>query len=236
MDSLTLKGDTPIVQVTDSAHQLRREILTESRQVVEVKNTFDQAVAAESLTNINKLTKEIEAARKDVKSPVLELGRDIDSAAKVFNAELVAESRRVGSLLSSYMEAERVKADQARRRAEEEQRKILAEQELKERKAMEAAKEDGKFIERHEKIERETAERLRDSQQNQVVASAPKPEGVSLRQTWKYEIIDIGELAKARPELVTYEPNRGAINAIVKAGARNIPGVRIYSETTTITK
>lgn len=234
--TLILRGETPLVEITRDALELKSTLIKEAESVTSITSSFQQEIAADTLGQINDLIRGVEDARKEVKAPVLDLGRGIDSAAKSFSAELLCESKRIGSLVASYIQAERVKAEQARRRAEEEERKIIAEQQIREQKAMEEAKVDGKFIDRVEVIERDTAERIRDVRQNQVVASAPTPEGVSIRETWRYEVVDLAELASKRPELVVIEPNRGAINAMVKAGARSIPGVKIFAETTTITK
>ena len=55
----------------------------------------------------------------------------------------------------------------------------------------------------------------------------PEHKGTSIRKVWRYEVIDLTQLPD---QYVVREPNRAALNAAVLAGAREIPGVRIYED------
>lgn len=63
-----------------------------------------------------------------------------------------------------------------------------------------------------------------------VATIAPtKPEGVAVRQSYKFEVTDIKALFKARPDLCVIEPNNAAIRAQIPHN-QNIPGLRIWQE------
>ena len=59
--------------------------------------------------------------------------------------------------------------------------------------------------------------------------AAIKPEGVALRQLWKFEVVDIRALFKARPDLCVIEPNNASIRAQIPYN-QSLPGLRIWQE------
>ena len=59
--------------------------------------------------------------------------------------------------------------------------------------------------------------------------AAIKPEGVALRQSWKFEVVDINALFMARPDLCVIEPNNAGIRAQIPHN-QSLPGLRIWQE------
>jgi hypothetical protein len=60
-----------------------------------------------------------------------------------------------------------------------------------------------------------------------TVPEAPEHSGTSIRKVWKYEVLDVNQLPG---QYVIRSENRPALTAAVAAGARDIPGVRIYED------
>ncbi|MFM8357981.1 MAG: hypothetical protein ACKOET_05445, partial [Verrucomicrobiota bacterium] len=67
------------------------------------------------------------------------------------------------------------------------------------------------------------------------LAAAPvpvaKPKGLSVTPTLRFEVTDVLVLFTARPELVDLVPKTAAINAALRGGDREIPGLRVWEET-----
>lgn len=76
---------------------------------------------------------------------------------------------------------------------------------------------------------RADAAQLQLSVQSREKAPA-KPKGISSRQVWKFEVVDIRALYAERPDLVTLEPKGREIERVVSAGVE-LPGVRAWKET-----
>jgi hypothetical protein len=112
-------------------------------------------------------------------------------------------------------ERERIAAAQEAARVESERKSLLAQQE---RSRVQAQQE---------------AERLAEQSRLSVPIVQAKAEGVSSRKVWKFDVLDIRELAKHSPGLVRMEPDAKAINLVIADGSRAIPGLRIYETTET---
>jgi hypothetical protein len=101
------------------------------------------------------ILKQIEAERERAKSPILSLGRGIDSAAQSLMAPLRHEIERLEKLIRAHAEAKEFerqeavrKAEQARREKEAEEKRRLVELE-KERQRLEIAKRNAIGLEEH---------------------------------------------------------------------------------------
>lgn len=216
----------PEIELTPAAFNARSIALAAAAQVKEIASVTDLDNAATALTTIKSLTKSVEESRKEVKAPVLDVGRRIDAVAKDYLATLEAEAKRLSTLVGTYQEAERRKAERIRQ--EEAQRQAAAIAEMQ--KTQDAAMEAGD-VEAADAARAKAADIIADSQLNVIAAEGPKADGVVTRTSWKFEMTDATALYKARPELCIIEPNNAAIRAIVKAtkGAA-IPGLRIWQE------
>lgn len=64
-----------------------------------------------------------------------------------------------------------------------------------------------------------------------VPAKSKKVGGLAVATVWRFEVLDLATLYASRPELCRLEENTAAINAVIRAGARAIPGLRIFDET-----
>lgn len=205
------------VTLLPDAQETRNLLLNQARTVTTVDDEFTAECAADVLKNLSAAVRDMEAARKVVKAPVLDLGKRIDSVAKNWATGLQAEEKRIKRVLGDYQAAERRKREEAERAARE------AEAEAK-RKAEEALAAGD--VEAASKAADEVA-----ASKAQVAASSHKIEGVSVRETWKFEVVDVEALFKAAPHLCKIEPNNGLIRETIKVD-QSIPGLRIWKEAT----
>ena len=203
------------VVLAESALELRNNLLQQAQGVTAVVDALDAEFAASVLKDITSATKDVENARKSVKAPVLDLGKRIDETAKEFSGELDVEKQRISGLLGTYEAAERKKQQEAERRAraEEASRMMAAEEAAKsgDENAMADAAQDIAEI------------------RGQVSASAHRPSGTVVRETWQFEVTDIKTLYAAAPHLCNIEPNGSAIRAVIKHN-QDIAGLRIWKE------
>lgn len=57
-----------------------------------------------------------------------------------------------------------------------------------------------------------------------------KVAGQVVKPVWKFDVVNIWELVRARPDLVRVEPNTSAINEAIAQGLREAKGIRIYED------
>lgn len=112
------------ISISQNVFDKKFELLGCSSAITAVRSFEDQESATQALNSISKLLKDVEAARKAVKSPVLELGKKIDELAKNFTGELESEKNRISRLIGNFVaEQERKRFEEERRLREEAERK-----------------------------------------------------------------------------------------------------------------
>jgi len=222
----------PEIELTPAAFNARSVALLASGNVKAIASVADLDQAAAALTTVVSLVRSVESSRKEVKAPVLEVGKRIDSVAKEYLAPLEAEKSRLETLVGSYQEAARRKAEKEREEAAKEQAAALEKMQEKQAAALAAGDEEAADAARAE-----AADAIAASQLAVIEAEGPKIEGVSTRTAWKFEVTDINALFAARPELCIVSENGPAIRAILKPNAgKPIPGLRIWQAASAIVR
>ena len=216
----------PEIELTPAAFNARSVALAASGQVKAITCVADLDNAASALNTVVSLVRSVEASRKDVKAPVLDVGRRIDQVAKEYLEPLEGEKRRLETIVGSYQEAARRKAEKEREEAARAQAAALAEMQEKQAEALAAGDEEAADAARAE-----AADKIAESQLKVIEAEGPKLDNITTRTSWKFDVTDIEALFKARPELVLLAPNNPAIRAVVKtSNGKPIPGLRIWQE------
>jgi hypothetical protein len=216
----------PEIDLSPAAFNARARALLASGNIKAIVSVADLDQAAAALTAITSLTRSIEGSRKEVKAPVLEVGKRIDSVAKDYLAPLEDEAKRLSIIVGSYQEAALRKAEKEREEAAKAQAAALAEMQEKQSAALEAGDAEAADAARAE-----AADKIAASQLKVIEAEGPKADGIVTRTSWKFDVTDIQALYKARPELCVISPNNAAIRAIVKASnGAAVPGLRIWQE------
>lgn len=226
--ALTLNGlQNAQIDILPEVFTRRDVAVLEARQITSIGDAFEAECAADALRGVSTIAKEIEAARKIVKDPVLALGKKIDETAKTFVSDLLTEEARLQRLLGDHQAAEQRKADKLRREAQEEADRLAREAATAAR-AAERATNDAQA----EQAQQAAAVAEVAAVEARVAVAEIKreaPSGTVLRQTYKFEVDDIKALFKARPDLCVIEPNGAAIRAQIPHN-QQIPGLRIWCE------
>lgn len=244
--ALTVAGINAVqVTVDPAAYQTRYALLFDARAVTAVDSEFAQDLAVGTLKDLKTLLKLVEDSRKEVKAPVISLGRSIDTEATKFCEPLEAEANRLARLIASFQERQRLAAENAERLRQAELARIEQERRAAEEAARKAAAEaQAKATSTAEAVEaerkarlaaQEAEEKAKQEKARAFLAAAPvpvaKPKGLSVTPTLRFEVTDVLVLFTARPELVDLVPKTAAINAALRGGDREIPGLRVWEET-----
>lgn len=192
----------------------------------------------QTVIQIRACMKKIEDAHTTAKAPYLEGGRVIDKAKKELMAPLEAAKSKIEGKQQVYLRAQ-ARADQERREKQEaEERRIQAENERRQREHEEAVRRAQEEAEAAGKPVEEVA----PPEPVYIAPPAPKPiergiirgaEGAAIsgRKVWKSEVQDYAaafSMVASNPKV--REAIDQAIAAIVRAGVREIAGVRIWED------
>jgi len=191
-----------------------------------------EAAAAEAARQAEIRRLERERMRAEIEAKLRAEAAEREQNAEIRRIEEAARKERE--------EAERKLAAARSAKAKEAQRAAMAEQAERQRVERES-------LERAAEIQRATAEAVRLERERVAfveserlarlpAAKIEKTVGVSVRGTWDFELIDIHQLYKANPGLVTMEPRRAEILNIIKSDQREIAGLRIFKTTKVIPK
>lgn len=234
---LATGADNILVSVSPEFNEKRETALDLTALVINVESDAQAKEAIEAAQVAKGLIKAVEDQRVLIKAPFLKAGKDIDEAAKSGIAPLVKEVSRVEALVGSYelkkrqaIQAEQDRIARENRAREDAARKAREEAEEAARKAANA-----KSAAARKKAEEEAAAARRRALAAEVAAAeveeAPEDakgiEGASVTETFTIEITDIAALYKAHPNAVKLEARLSVLNDMVKAGAREIPGVKL---------
>jgi hypothetical protein len=239
MNTSLIKLDlvSPSISVSDAARTERDALLVVAHNVSVVATPEAAESAAETLKEIKTFTRSLETSRTEVKQPVLEIGRRIDSLAKEITAELETEAGRISKLLGAYQAEQFRKEEEARRRAYEEEQRILAEAARKAQEAAEHSRNQASFDKKLETINEAATAQIAESKAA-VAKAAPRTfAGTATREEICFEVLDVEALYRAMPLLVTLQPNNTAIRGVLKAYPdKPLPGVRVWKESKMIVR
>lgn len=228
--------NAPAVTIDQSAIAMRQSAIQDAREIKTIQSPGDVALATEVVRSLKQLSSACETARTQIKAPVLDLGRQIDAKAKEFSAELDAESSRILRMVGSYQaEQEHIREAELRKQQQERER-IERERIEAERKAIEEAK--GAQTEQQLELAERKVEQAAVVAEQQKAAIAPVQTvqtvaGLSVKPVKKFEVVDLRRLYEFNPQFVELSAKASVINAALKAGATDIPGLRIYEDVST---
>ena len=223
---LEIKGiQNADIIVSESYARTRAVALIDARGIKSVRDGFTAEIATDNLRGLKRITREVEAARKMVKAPVLELSRKIDGTALAFVDEPNQEANRLSRLIGAWQAAEREKQAKARCEALEKERQAREE-------ALRKAQAAGTPDEEQMAVV-EGANAVQAARQAVAATKAAEPQGTRLLKFKKFEVLDIQELFRSRPECVRLEPNGDVIRSLIKH-TDDIPGLRIWEEVKTV--
>jgi len=200
--AMILSGSGYDLQISPEAIENKVRVLSEASVVLSVTSNDESADAAFQMRKLAQMRILIDKSRKEVKEPVIRIGKMIDKMAKDFLEEIEAEEGRIKGLIGDHAQQMLV---------------LQAEKEEQERIAFEAAQaatlaaESGGIAAIIDYRNALSA----TLQASDELAAVKIAQGV--RFAWDFEIEDIHTLADRRADLVSIEPRRSMILAMLKA-------------------
>jgi hypothetical protein len=206
---IILRNDS---QLTASVHEtflaLKQEALAVGALIGRVSNATEQADAVNAQTKIRELIVLVEKDRKEVKAPVIELGKKIDACAAKATEDLVKDATRLGSMVSDYaaLELQKQRAAEAARQAEAsklERERMAALAQVKSHDEADAVQEFFNAKAQEQAAPVQEFERVA----NQVV-----------KTDWKITVLNPYDLARFHPACVDIKPRLMEIKSLLNSG------------------
>lgn len=193
---------------------------------LKIESNQDLSKSTSILADISGSKKQIETMRKSFTQPLNESLKNINGFFKKLEKPLTDATAIIKTkILTFHQEQERIKAEEEAkqrelaRKAEELARK--AEEEKNKKKAEELAKKAQEMQEKAMEIPAEVA----------TTTQGVRGGATTIKKIWKFQIID----KKAIPHEYLM-PDEQAIRRAIQAGLRDLPGVKIYQEEIVATK
>lgn len=229
--------DSPDISVNESLTEERDLALESASLVPRVTNPAQFAMATAAIGRLNSIAKTVETSRKEVKAPVIALGKRIDDVAAQFLGKVTTEVARLKSGASAYQAEVDRQAREAREKAERERREA---EEKARREAEAKAKEEMAKAKTQEDLDR-AAQTLADTEKKiaeearplltPVATATAQAKGTVITKPWRFRVKDIKALYAAKPELCEVLVSASRVNEAIRNGLRECPGLEIYQDT-----
>jgi len=243
MNALTITGASQVtVTPNPEVIAFRDSQLVTTRAVLSITSPAVYSTVGMMVRNLKQLGREIENARKEVKSEPLKITKLIDQIASEASAPIEVEVARLEKLANDYArEQARIQAEAEQRARKEHEAKLKAEAEEKARIAAASANPVvvDAFAEIKAQMQSEQDLAKREAEVNRIAAEKAAevaartqvaPPSIAAKTVWRWIVQDVVALAKSRPDLVTITPKTREINALVNGGERTIAGLSITQE------
>lgn len=202
---LALRNFSGTPEITPDAHALKQRAIALAVPITKVETEQDQALAVTALQELKAIRTGIEATRKSVKAPVIELGKKIDSIASDFIDDATKQELRLQGLINHFqrkqMEAQRVEEERIRREQAEAQR--LEDEAKRKREEAERAN-DPKLKEEAAKLEEKALDASMAGELAGGVVAVAKPKGLVVKSRLNFEITDPIVFCQAWPQFFTW--------------------------------
>lgn len=199
-------------------------VLKKQAELMPVTNREELLFATEALGKVKNWQKEIEERRKSRTKPLKDYIKMIENDYLPMGT-MAGEVKIIISnkILSYQAEQERIEREKEAARREQEKQRLAAEQKRLEELAVKANSEN--VLKQAVKVE----ERITKLEEPIEVKQTVRTENIttSTRKYWTYEIVDENAVPRAY-----CRSDAGMIRRAVNSGVREIPGVRIFEETT----
>ncbi len=191
---LVLREFSGVPEITPDAYQLRKEALDGARPVARVENAEQQLIAVNALRRLKEIRTGMEASRKAVKAPVLDLGRKIDAIASDFLEDCHKQEGRIQGLINHYQrkQAELRAAEELKLQQEVRTAAQLRQEAIQCRAAGEHAKAEA--------LENQALD-MELSADTALVPEIDKPKGLAVRQRINFQVTDPIVFCQAYPKL-----------------------------------
>jgi hypothetical protein len=200
--AMILSGSGYDLRISPEAYEQKAKVLSEASVVLTVTSNDESADAAYQMRKLAQMRILIDKSRKEVKEPVIKIGKMIDKMAKEFLDEIENEEHRIKGLIGFHAQAQlALKAEK------EEQERIAFEIAQKAREAAETGGIAAVLDHRQALVDK--------MQASDELAATKIAQGV--RFVWDFEVESMNKLMVSAPELVDITPKRGNILAWIKS-------------------
>lgn len=200
---LALRDFGGVPEIIPSAVELKKEALSLSVPIKNVETEQEQALAVNALTALKAITRGMEATRKAVKAPVLDLGKKIDKVAADFIQEVDREEMRITGMVNHYQR------EQLRLKREAEEQ--LAREQREAQRLSDEAERLRKEAEQKPELLPEVAKAEAaafDAQMTSELSAGPlavaKPKGLVVKSRINFQIEDAIVFCQAYPQFWTW--------------------------------
>lgn len=241
MNAITIPNPLPAVLVALSSETLAEVAALEAaaKGFAVIDSAEAMAAADDILLRAGRIGKAIEAERKRLKAPVLELAQALDAASADAQLPLAWIKTDLGNKLLAYQRAENVRREEERRRLEEQRRaaeeaarlaaaEAAAKAEAERKAAADAAPwdEPAAPVEAAPWEQPAAPEVIAPTIEEQIAAAPVKSRSVVMRTVKKVEITDASLVPDAIAGVPLWVIDAKAVERLAKSGVQ-IPGVTV---------
>lgn len=244
LTTIALEGFAGEISISPEADVQKQALIAKAKTISEVSNDDQLMLAVDAERDLKQMRIAVEKTRKEIKAPVLELGRKIDSVAEEFTSDIEREEKRLMGHINHFQRKRLEEQRKAEEIAKAEEAKKLAEIAAMEARVAKLNAEADSCREVAElddilKETKEVEEKLFESKL-ELELSAPKTTdvtGLSSREVLDYEIIgtnayeqakSLVAFAMANPNLVKIEIKRlDLLDALNNGRITDAPGIKI---------
>lgn len=214
-------------EYTRSAESVERA-LEATRSAEEVTDAATEEAAIELLGRVKATVKSAKAFRLSATEPHREATKAIDAEFKELVSPLEGAMRALEAQILAHRQREEEAARQAQR---EEQERVEAERKRLEENARKRQEEEdakasaeGRAAVEQKPFEIEDARAAPPPEKTKATATGTK---ATVKDNWKFEVLDVDQVPD---EFVVRQVDGTQVKAAIRAGKREIPGLRIYND------
>lgn len=228
-----LTGEGYKLTITEDAEARKGELIAAAAGITKVSDDESSNLAQFQVRSLAEFRNEVERSRKEVKAPVLDLGRRIDQAAKDFVEAVTGEESRLKKLVGDHAR----EVERKRREAEAEERRRFEEAQRAKREAEEAERKAAEDKSIKAAVAKKEAERAREKAEKERLESSATVAETNVSRGVKFvddfEVTDIAELYQHAPECVRLTPVANEIKQRIawhrqRGEEPEIAGVRVF--------
>jgi hypothetical protein len=216
--------------IPKSSSDKRDIIVAEAVKVKKPTNKQELQSSALTLSSLKSIIDGVESSRETSGRPFLDMTRVINTSAKLFLTDVVAEFDRIKGFMKEYSEEELKRERDEQKKLDDNKWRLEQEAAAALVKQNEVAEQPRASVKTQIKVATQVAETQQAlaAVENVVVApAAAKVVGFSAKLATKFEITDAAALYAARPEFFDLVPK----NAVMKAAINLktvLPGLRVW--------
>lgn len=213
---------------SDDVFRIRDELIKEASDVRPITCQTERQIVSDILSSVSTYLSWAEKGRVKAKAPSLKKCQEVDKRHELVVDSLPDVKEMLRRKLADFDNAERKKAESEAKRLRDEAARVENERQ----KAIQDARKAETEAQRAEQLKlAESLQAQSKAAQAAVVATPPKPAGVSSRKVWRFTVTDIKALYAAKPELCEVTHSQSRINAAIAGGMRECAGLSIYEDT-----